>query len=115
MAFLNNMFNKKEELDIDDFLNNMDVEDEVEEVDFYVKPINLQSNNEVEITIKELKERNLVILDISGISKRNPKRAKQFIGQIKMFVTDNGGDLAMVSKYKLLIVPEKVKIIKKIK
>jgi len=107
MAFLDKMFTgKKEEIDIDDFLNNMDVEDVPEDVDFYVKPISLQSNNEVEIVIKELKERNFVILDIEGISKRNPQRAKQFVGQLKMYVTDKGGDLAMISKTKLLLVPE---------
>ncbi len=114
MAFLDKMFNKKEEIDIDEFLNNMDVDDVPEDVDFYVKPISLQSNNEVEATIKELKERNFVILDIEGISKRNPQRAKQFVGQLKMYLTDKGGDLAMISKTKLLLVPEKVKIIKKI-
>jgi SepF-like predicted cell division protein (DUF552 family) len=115
MAFLEKMFNKKEEIDMDEFLNNMDVEDVPEDVDFYVKPINLQSNQEVEITIKELNERNLVILDIEGISKRNPQRAKQFVGQLKMYLTDKGGDLAMISKTKLLLVPTKVKIIKKMK
>jgi len=115
MAFLEKMFNKKEDIDIDDFLNNMDVDDVPEDVDFYVKPINLQSNNEVEIVIKELNDRNLVILDIEGISKRNPQRAKQFVGQLKMYLTDKGGDNAMISKTKLLLVPAKVKIIKKIK
>jgi len=115
MAFLNKMFKQKEEIDIDEFLNNMDVEEEPEDIDFYVKPINLQSNNEVEIVIKELNDRNLVILDIEGISKRNPQRSKQFVGQLKMFITDKGGDLAMISKTKLLLVPEKVKIIKKMK
>ncbi len=114
MAFLNKMFVKKEELDIDDFLNNMDVDEVEEDIDFYVKPINLQSNNEVDIAIKELNERNFVILDISGISKRNPQRAKQFVGQLKMFIIDKGGDMAMMSKTKLLLVPAKVKIIKKI-
>ncbi len=115
MAFLDKMFNKKNEIDIDEFLNNMDVEDVPEDVDFYVKPINLQSNNEVEIVIKELNQRNLVILDIEGLSKRNAQRAKQFIGQLKMYLTDKGGDLAMISKTKLLLVPAKVKIIKKMK
>jgi len=115
MALFNNMFTKKEELDIDDFLNNMDVEDVEEDIDFYVKPIDLQSNNEVDTTIKELKEKNIVILDIEGITKRNPQRAKQFIGQLKMYLLDKGGDLAMISKSKLLLVPAKVKIIKKIK
>lgn len=115
MSFLDKMFSKKEELDIDEFLNNMDVDDVPEDIDFYVKPINLQSNNEVEIVIKELKEKNLIILDIEGISKRNPQRAKQFVGQLKMYITDKGGDMAMISKTKLLLVPEKVKIIKRMK
>ncbi|MDD2477977.1 MAG: cell division protein SepF [Candidatus ainarchaeum sp.] len=115
MALFDNMFTKKEEVDLDEFINNMDVEEEVEDVDFYVKPISLQSNVEVDTVIKELRDRNLVILDIEGISKRNPQRAKQFVGQLKMYITDKGGDIAMMSKTKLLIVPSKVKIIKKIK
>ncbi|MFA7576128.1 MAG: cell division protein SepF, partial [archaeon] len=73
------------------------------------------SNVEVDTVIKELRDRNLIILDIEGISKRNPQRAKQFVGQLKMYITDKGGDIAMMSKTKLLIVPSKVKIIKKIK
>lgn len=115
MALFDNMFTKKEEVDLDEFINNMDVEEEVEDVDFYVKPISLQSNVEVDAVIKELRDRNLIILDIEGISKRNPQRAKQFVGQLKMYITDKGGDIAMMSKTKLLIVPSKVKIIKKIK
>ncbi|MDD3178329.1 MAG: cell division protein SepF [Candidatus ainarchaeum sp.] len=114
MAIFEKMFTKKEEIDIDDFLNNMDVEEEPEEIDFYVKPINLQSNVEIEMTIRELAQKNIVILDIDGISKRNPQKAKQFISQLKIYIDDKGGDLAMMSKTKLLLVPEKVKIIKKI-
>jgi len=115
MAFLEKVFVKKEEIDMDDFLNNMDMDEEEEEdIDFYVKPINLQSNNDIETVINELKERNIVVLDIEGISKRNVQRAKQFIGQLKMYIQDKGGDLAMISKSKLLLVPERVKIIKKI-
>ena len=115
MAFLDKVFVKKEEIDIDDFLNNMDMDAEEEEnIDFYVKPINLQSNNDIETVINELKARNIVVLDIEGISKRNVQRAKQFIGQLKMYIQDKGGDLAMISKSKLLLVPERVKIIKKI-
>ena len=115
MAFLDKVFVKKEEIDIDDFLNNMDMDaEEEEDIDFYVKPINLQSNNDIETVISELKARNIVVLDIEGISKRNVQRAKQFIGQLKMYIQDNGGDLAMISKSKLLLVPERVKIIKKI-
>jgi SepF-like predicted cell division protein (DUF552 family) len=114
MKLYKKILTKKEDVDINDFLNNMDVEEEPEDVDFYVKSINLQTNNEVEEIIKELKERNLVLLDIEGLSKRNPQRVKQFIGQIKMFVKDIKGDIAMVSKTKLLLVPSKIKIIKKL-
>jgi len=115
MALFDKMFTKKEEVDLDEFINNMDVEEVEEDIDFYIKPINLQSNVEVDTVIKELRDRNLIILDIEGISKRNPQRAKQFVGQLKMYITDKGGDIAMMSKTKLLIVPSKVKIIKKIK
>jgi len=114
MAFLDKVFAKREDVDIEDILNNMDVDVVEEDVDFYVKPIILQANTDVEATIKELKDRNLVLLDIENITKRNAQRAKQFVGQLKMFVADNGGDMAMLSKSKLLLVPSKVKIVKKI-
>jgi len=113
VAFFEGVFAKKDNLDMDDFLNNMEVEEEPEEVDFYIKSINLQTNAEVEETIRELKQRNIVILDIENLSKRNAQRAKQFLGQIKMFVKDNGGDLALISNGKVLLTPSKVKIFKK--
>ena len=115
MAFLDKMFTKREEINIDEFLNNMEMEPEPEDIDFYVKPINLQSNNEVDTAIKEIKEKNIILMDIDNISKRNPQRAKQFVDQLKMFIKDNGGDIALISKSKLMIVPAKVKIIKRIK
>lgn len=113
MAFLDNVFSKRSDLDVDDYLNNMEVEEEPEEVDFWVKPINLQTNAEVEEVIRELKEKNIVLLDIENLSKRNAQRAKQFLGQIKMFVKDTGGDLAMISASKVLLTPSKVKIKKR--
>jgi len=113
VAFLDNVFAKKSDLDVDDYLNNMEVDEEPEEVDFWVKPISLQTNSEVEETIRELKEKNLVLLDIENLSKRNAQRAKQFLGQIKMYVKDTGGDLAMISPSKILLTPSKVKIVKK--
>jgi len=113
MAFFDGVFSKREDLDVDDYLNNMEVEEEPEEVDFWVKPIILQTNAEVEQTIRELKERNIVLLDIENLSKRNAQRAKQFLGQIKMYVKDNGGDIAMVSASKVILTPSKVKIDKK--
>lgn len=113
MAFFDNIFSRREELDVDEYLNNMEVEEEPEEVDFWIKPISLQTNAEVEEVVRELKERNIVLLDIENLSKRNAQRAKQFLGQIKMFVKDNGGDIAMVSNSKILLTPSKVKIKKK--
>lgn len=115
MAFFDNMFSGKSEIDIDEFLNNMDVEEEVEDVDFYVKPISLQTDSDLEQITKELNEKNLVLLDIKSISKRNPKKTKEIVGQIKMYIKDIKGDIAMVSKNKLLLVPTKVKIIKQVK
>ena len=35
MAFLDNVFSKRSDLDVDDYLNNMEVEEEPEEVDFW--------------------------------------------------------------------------------
>lgn len=113
MAFFDNIFSRREELDVDDYLNNMEVDEEPEEVDFWIKPISLQTNAEVEEVVRELKERNIVLLDIANLSKRNAQRVKQFLGQIKMFVKDNGGDIAMVSNSKILLTPSKVKIQKK--
>ena len=113
MAFLDKMFLKKDDVNVDDLLNNLDTIEEEEDVDFYVKPLVLQSTQEIDTAIKELKNRNIVLMDIESLSKRNPQRAKQFINQSKMFIVDNGGDIALISKTKLLLVPSKVKILKR--
>lgn len=115
MALFEDMFSSKSGIDIDDFLNNMEVEEEPEDIDFYIKPITLQTNSDIETITKELKARNIVLLDIASLSKRNPKKTKQIVGQMKIYVRDIKGDLAMVSKTKLLLAPAKVKIIKQIK
>ena len=79
MAFFDNIFSRKQELDVDDYLNNMEIEEEPEEVDFWIKPISLQTNAEVEEVIRELKERNIVLLDIENLSKEMLKEQSSFL------------------------------------
>ncbi|VVB71458.1 Cell division protein SepF [uncultured archaeon] len=80
--------------------------------DFYVKPIKLQTDEDLKIIEEELSNKNIILLNISPVS-RNPVKLKAYIGNIKNFVTRINGDLARLDEDKLLITPMNVKIVKK--
>ena len=106
---------KKNELDIEDFLNNLDVSEEemYENADAYVKPIALKADTDLKTVAKELKDGNIVLLNISSLVKRNPIRLKEQINKLKRFTNEIDGDIARISEEIVLLTPEKIKIIKK--
>jgi len=115
LAFLDKVFKKEEELNIEDFLNALDVEEETmyEDVDAFVKPMNLLTQESVDKVIQEIKAGNLVLLNIDTLSKRNALKLKEYVSKIKEAVNDIDGDIARISHDRILITPSKVKIIKK--
>ncbi len=106
---------KAEEIDIEDFLNNLDDEEDTlyEEADAYVKPVALQTEEDVAIVVNETRAGNIVLLNITDLSKRNALKLKEFVGAIKTEVESIDGDIARISHDRVLVTPSRVKIVKK--
>jgi len=114
MAFLEKVLKKEDSIDMEEFLNNLDVEDETiyEDADAYVKPISLARSEDVDAVLNEAKAGNVVLLNIGDLSKRNAMKLKELITQIKTGVEGINGDIARISQDRVLVTPSRVKIIK---
>ena len=115
MGFFNKVMTKEENVDIEDFLNNLDeVEEEsYDDADAFVKPMDLVVDSDVEAILNEAKQGNIVLMNIADLAKRNSLKLKELISMIKAEVKAIDGDIARISQGRVLITPSKVKIIKK--
>jgi len=117
VGFLKKVFeNKKaEEIDIEEFLNTLDDEEDnlYEEADAYVKPISLQTEEDVVTVVNETRAGNIILLNITDLSKRNSLKLKEYVTLIKNEVDQIDGDIARISHDRVLITPSRVKIVKK--
>ena len=115
MGFFNKVMTKEENVDIEDFLNNLDeVEEEsYDDADAFVKPMDLVVDSDVEAILNEAKQGNIVLMNIADLAKRNSLKLKELISMIKTEVKVIDGDIARISQGRVLITPSKVKIIKK--
>lgn len=115
MALLEKLIGQREEIDIEEFLNNLDVEEETmyEDADAYVKPISLNSEVDRDLVLEETKKGNIILLNISDLSKRNAIKLREFISDIREGINSINGDMARISHDRVLITPSKVKIIKR--
>jgi len=115
MGFFNKVMTKEENVNIEDFLNNLDeVEEEsYDDADAFVKPMDLVVDSDVEAIINEAKQGNIVLMNISDLAKRNAMKLKELVGLIKVEIKAIDGDIARISQGRVLITPSKVKIIKK--
>lgn len=115
MAFLEKVLRKEGGIDIEDFLNNLDADDETiyEEADAFVKPITLATDADVEGVVSEAKAGNIILLNIGDLSRRNAIKLKELVTKIKSGVDGINGDIARISQDRVLVTPSKVKIIKK--
>ncbi len=103
------------EMDVEEFMSAAEAEDvDVlhKAADFYVKPISLQSEADLTIVEEELKNKNLVLLNIAPIA-RNPAKLKTAVGQLRSFTSQLNGDIARIDEDKILLTPHNVKIVKK--
>lgn len=114
MAFLDKVLKRSDDVDIEEVLNNLDVEDETmyENADAYVKSLNLNRVEDVEIIMTEAKAGNVLLLNIADLNKRNAVKLKELVGQVKSGVEGINGDIARVSAERLIVTPANVKIIK---
>lgn len=116
MGFFDKVLRSETEtVDIEEFLNNMDVQDEVmyEDADAYVKPIVLRDNGDIESVSQELKAGNIILLNIEDLSKRNQSKLRELITSLKDVVGQINGDIARISEEKIIVTPSRVKIVKR--
>jgi len=109
------LIGKSEEVDIEDFLNNLDseVEDPYENADAFVKPIMLQEDSDRARILAEAKEGNILLVNISALAKRNAIKLKELINGIRADISGIDGDIARISQDRVLVTPSRVKIIKR--
>ncbi len=113
---MDKIFKKEEDnVDIEEFLNNLDVEEEtmVEDADAYVKPVSLSSEEDSTMVVEELRKGNIILLNIGDLSKRNTIKLREMVNSIKDVVDEINGDIARISTERILVTPSKVKIIKR--
>jgi len=81
--------------------------------DFYVKRIDLRNEGDSDLVIKELAEKNIIILNVMPLSKQ-PNRLKAIIAKLKNNAAKQNGDISLISKESGLIIltPANVKIVK---
>lgn len=115
MAFMEKLIGKGEEIDIEEFLNNLDNEedDPYEDADAFVKPISLQTEEDKTLVIEEAKKGNIILLNISDLSKRNAIKLKELVNGIKEGIDAIDGDIARITQDRIIVTPSKVKIIKR--
>lgn len=102
------------ELNVEDYMNmeemeNVDVMSEP--ADFYVKPVSLQNEQDVQLIQQELQKKNIILLNIAEMEKR-PNTLKGIVDSLKTYVDKINGDIARLDNEKILLTPAKVKIIK---
>lgn len=101
--------NVQEYLDGED-LENLGVEDEVPLA--YVKPVALESARIIPEIKEELKHNNLVLLNISPMLKKE-KALQEIISNLKAYVGTIRGDIARIDNEKILLTPNRIKIVKR--
>src|SRR3989344_4678648 len=114
-AFMEKLIGKRDELDIEDFLNNLDTEEEnpYEDAEAFVKPITLQTEHDKDVVLEEAKKGNILLINIADLSKRNAMKLKELVTAIRAGIEDIDGDFARISQDRIIVTPAKVKIIKR--
>ncbi len=115
MGLFDKVLKKSDEVDIEDFLNNLDVhtEDVYADAEALVKPISLERPEDTDIVIDEVKKGNIILLNIEALQKRNTAKLRELISRIKNVVDEIDGDIARISTDRVIVTPSKVKIVKK--
>jgi len=106
----------KEEIDIEDYLNDLSVRDgkiiESEDVT-YVKPLELDSDGKgVGNVLAELEKNNIVVLNVRNLL-HNRALLKGIVKDLRDACVEMDGDIGRISEDKLLIVPSGVRIVSK--
>lgn len=112
---LGQAFGSNKEINIEEYMNSVEMENVDllhESADMYVKPVSIASEEEVKAIQDEVSKKNIVLLDITELSKR-PNTLKNVIASLKTYVEKLNGDIGQIDATRILITPAKVKIIKR--
>lgn len=111
---LSKMLGMSKDMDIEEYIDTAELENvDVlhEAADFYVKPVALESEEDVRVIENELRQKNIILLNVSPMS-RNPAKLKTIVSNLKGFAVKIDGDIARIDNEKILLTPTKVKIVK---
>lgn len=79
--------------------------------DFYVKRIDLRNEGDGDLALKELDEKNIIIVNVKPLSKQ-PNRLKNIISKMKVYAGKINGDIALLTAETIILTPNNVKIVK---
>jgi len=102
------------DMDIEEYMDTIELEEVDmmhEAADFYVKPVALESEADAKVIAEELKNKNIILLNITPMA-RNQAKLKAIVNELKKFVHKINGDIARIDNEKILLTPAKVKIVK---
>ena len=107
---------RKDEIDIEDYLNDLSVRDgkiiENEDVT-YVKPLDLDGDGKgVGNVLAELEKSNIVVLNVKSLL-HNKSLLKSIIKDLRDACVEMDGDIGRISEDKLLVVPSGMRIVSK--
>jgi SepF-like predicted cell division protein (DUF552 family) len=111
---LSKAFGLSKDMDIEEYMDTVELENvDVlhEPADFYVKPVALESEADLKIIEDELKQRNIILLNMAPMS-RNAAKLKMIVSDLKDYVNKINGDIARIDNDKILLTPSKIKIVK---
>ena len=111
---LSKAFGISKDMDIEEYMDTVELENvDVlhEPADFYVKPVALESEADIKVIEDELKQRNIILLNMAPMA-RNAAKLKMIIGDLKEYINKINGDIARIDNDKILLTPSKIKIVK---
>jgi len=103
------------EMNVQEYLDSEDLENlnaEEEAVLAYVKPVALENPRVIGEVKEELKNGNLILLNISPMLK-NEKTLSEIIEVLKTNARVIRGDIARIDNEKILLTPTRMKIVKR--
>jgi hypothetical protein len=105
-------------IDIEEELGSLDLEGDLmaEEADMWVKPYTLDESLDVDAVGAELKEGNIVLLNIDPLKKKSGlsnTRLLQVVSALKGRAQEADGDIVRVGEDRIVITPTGVKFWKK--
>jgi SepF-like predicted cell division protein (DUF552 family) len=97
MGMMDKLFGKTESVEVPNLEEIMEAEGDVinPPADFYVKKVPLRNEGDTDLAIKEMADKNIIILDVSPL-KKQPNRLRGIIVKLKQHTNKVNGDVKIV-------------------